>query len=414
MRAIKPRRCRRSRIATAIAASGSLLLAALVSPPAWADELDPLSLYLSEGLVRDSNLFRLPAGVDPAQLGLPSSSRADTIRTDVLGLKLNKPYGLQRFSASASLANYQFSKFHFLDYVAKSADGRWDWAVTPVLNGTLGAGRKQALASFADYQTYVRNIRTTDNLRASAELGVRGPWHVTGAAEEIKVTDSVPQVQTWNTRTRAVEGGVKYVSSAGNAFSYVLRQNQVTWPGRPLDPANQYDNQARQLDHELAVELKSAAKTRAKGTVTRVKRKHDTMTARDYSGTAGRLELGWLPTAALRLDLLARREYNSWWDGSASYTVTDSLAFSPAWQLSPKVALRGHVEQGDRDFFGPVQPLAGPARHDTTRTGLVALDWTPWRFLSLSASWQVDRRHSTRTGLDYQDTTAGISAQLNF
>jgi exopolysaccharide biosynthesis operon protein EpsL len=408
----KPRSARRVVVAAIIAVPVASL--GLVSLSASADELDSLNFFLSESLTHDSNLFRLPSGVEPAQLGLPGNSRADTIRTDLAGLKVSKPYGLQRFSANASIANYQFSKFHFLDYVAKNVDGRWDWALTPTLNGAIGVGRQQVLASFADYQTYVRNVRTTDNLRTSAEYGVRGPWHLLGAVEEKKVSDSAPQKQTGSTRTRAAEAGVKYVSAADNSFSYLMRKNEVTWLDRPIDALNQYDNRARQTDHELAVELKSGAKTHGKGSITRVKREHDTMVARNYSGTAGRLEFGWAPTAALSLDLLARREYASWWDSSASYMVTDSLALSPSWQISQKFALRGRVEQSDRDFRGPVQALSGPARSDATRSGLVALDWAPWRSVALSASWQADRRHSNRTGFDYQDHTVGMSAQVKF
>ncbi len=392
----------------------AVVLVAWHASLAVADEIDPLSVYVSESFVRDSNLFRLPAGVTPAQLGLSADSRADRVRTDTVGLKLNKFYAMQRFSANASIANYRFSSFHFLDHVAKNIDGRWDWALTPELNGALGAGRKQTLNSFADYQSYVRNVRTADNLRASAEYGVRGPWRVLGAFEDVKVADSVPQTQTWNTRTHAVEGGVKHVSSGGNAFGYVLRRNLVTWPGRPLDPVGQYDNQARQTDHEFVLELQPGGKTRTKGIVTRVTRKHAAMAARDYSGTAGRLEIGWTPTAALRLDLLARREYASWWDSAASYTVTDSLLFAPVWRISPKLALRGRVEQSNRDFHGPIQPLSGARRHDVSRTGMLALDWAPWRSVALSVSWQLDRRRSTLEGLDYRDTIAGVAAQLNF
>jgi exopolysaccharide biosynthesis operon protein EpsL len=381
---------------------------------AVADELDPLSAYVSESFARDSNLFRLPAGVSPTRLGVSADSRADSVRTDTVGIKLNKLYAMQRFSANASIANNRFANFHFLDYVAKNFDGRWDWALTPQLSGALGAGRKQTLNSFADYQSYVRNVRTVDNLRASAEYGVRGPWRALGAIEEIKVADSVPQAQTWNTRTHAIEGGVKYVSSAGSAFGYMLLRNHITWPGRPLDPVGQYDNQARQTDHEFVVESQPGGKTRAKGIVTRVTRKHDAMVARDYSGTAGRLEIGWAPTATLRLDLLARREYASWWDGAASYTVTDGLLFSPVWQISPKLALRGRVEQANRDFLGQIQPLVGASRHDVTRTGLLAIDWAPWRSVALSASWQLDRRRSTLDGLDYRDTIAGVAARIGF
>jgi hypothetical protein len=111
---------------------------------------------------------------------------------------------------------------------------------------------------------------------------------------------------------------------------------------------------------------------------------------------------------------LARREYASWWDATASYTVTDGLLVSPVWRLAPKLALRGRVEQAKRDYLGPVLAGVGAPRQDVTRTALLALEWTPWRPLALAASWQVDRRRSSVDGFDFRDATAGITARLSF
>jgi exopolysaccharide biosynthesis operon protein EpsL len=403
----------RSTIA-AVASLASLGTLVLWAPEGLADYQDTWNLFVSESLYRDNNLFRLPSGVSPAEVGLGSGSRSDTVRTDLVGLRFDKPYGLQRLSVTASLANYQFSNYGFLDYQAKNLEGRWNWALTPTLAGNIGAGRKQTLASFADYQTYIRNVRTTDNLRAGAEYGVRGPWRLLVAADQTEGTDSVPQVQTWDTRTQAMEAGIKYVSAAGNSFSYLLRENRVHWLNRPLDPLRQFDNQARQTDHEFGAEVQTWPKARLKGSIAHIERRHDTMTSRDYGGTAGHLDLAWTPTAALKLDVLARREHGSWWDNNASHTLTERLAISPSWQISTKLALRGRIEQANRDFIGPVVEFASPQRQDVTRSGLVALDWMPWRSVTLSASWQADRRHSSRAGFDFNDVTAGVSAQLGF
>jgi exopolysaccharide biosynthesis operon protein EpsL len=397
-----------------IVAAGLSLFALAAAQPACADEQDTLNVRFTESFARDNNLFRLPDGVDPAALGLGRSDRGDTIRTDSISLTGDKRYSLQRFHIGARFDANHYSNYDFLDHNTRNFDGRWDWSLTPHVTGVLAAERVQSINNFADYQNYVRSVRTTDTVRASSEFGSIGALRFIAGIAQSKTSNTEPIQQDWNTRNRSVHAGVRYLTQAANSIGYLYRENVVEWQGRKLDAANLYDTEARQGDHEIYGQWNLAAQAAIDGAVTRIDRRHDHFADRDYSGTAARLNLNWLPDGQIRVIFFARREYASWWSSTASYTVTDSIGISPVWQVTARISLYGRIEQSEREFLGPVVATTADPRLDKLGSSTVGLDWEPLRNLLIGGSVQKSRRRSNVAGLDFNDTYSSIRAQLKF
>ena len=383
--------------------------------PAFADEFDTFNVFLSESYAHDNNLFRLPDGIDPTAVGLSKSKRADNIRTDAVGLTLDKEYSLQRFHLGAKLADNHFSNYNFLDYTTKNFDGRWNWSLTPNITGLLGAERAQSLNSFADYQTYIRNVRTTDTVRGNAEFGSLGALRFVAGISQSKTTNDQLVQQEGDYRTRNAEGGVRYLTTADSWIGYTYREGWIDWTGRALDPVNLYDTGAKQVDNEINASWRATGQASVDGAVARIHRSHDNFADRDFSGTNGRLGVNWLPTAALQIRFNAKREYSTWWTSITSYVVTDTVSLIPVWAITEKVTVRGQIDHATRDFRGPLPGApAGEARHDTTGSAQIGLDWTPIRSLTLGTAVQKSRRSSNYPGLDFSDTTTSVNAQLTF
>lgn len=389
-------------------------LAVAICMPARADEQDTLNVSIGEGFAHDDNLFRLPAGVDPATLGLGKSARGDNIRTDTLSLTADKSYSLQHFHLGASYNNFHFSNYGFLNYNTKNVDGRWNWSLTPNITGVIGAERVQSFNNFADYQNYVRSVRTTDNLHANAEFGSIGALRFVAGVAESKSSSSTLVQQDGDTRTRSAQAGLRYVSAAENSIGYLFRENKVEWTKRGLDPINLYDTDARQTDHELNALWHIASQATLDGAIAHINRHHDTFGVRDYSGTNGRLNINWMPETRVRVVFGARRDYASWWTSTASYTVTDTFNIIPTWQFSEKITLRGRIEQSKRNFFGPVVATTQDDRHDKLNTAQIGLDWTPDRSLVIGTAVEKSRRSTNAPGLDFTDTTTSINAKVLF
>jgi exopolysaccharide biosynthesis operon protein EpsL len=390
-----------------------MALSVVLAPlPALADEQDTFNVRWSESLTRDNNLFRLPDGVDPSMVGLNSSSRGDTIRTDTLGLTADKAYSLQRFHLGARLDRNHYSRYDYLDNTTRNADARWNWALTPHVTGLVSADRVQAINNFADYQAYVRSIRTTDTYRGEGEFGTGGALRLVAGAAQSKTSNSERFQQDWDSRTRSAYGGLRYLAGSSSQLGYTYRHNQVDWIGRNLDAVALYDTEARQADHEIYGRWDLSAQGSIDGAIIRLHRTHQNFAERDYSGTAGRLNFNWAPEEQFRIQLFARRDYASWWSGTASYSVTDNYGLAPVWLVTPKVSLSGRIERSQREFRGPVVPTSAPSREDRIDSAQIGLNWMPMRMLTISGMVQKSRRSSNQPGLDYSDTLTAISAQL--
>jgi outer membrane receptor protein involved in Fe transport len=98
----------------------------------------------------------------------------------------------------------------------------------------------------------------------------------------------------------------------------------------------------------------------------------------------------------------------------SSYSLTNTQSFTPIWQATEKIAVRMHLERSTRSFRGPVVVPAFPLRGDTYYAGLLAVDWSPLRFLTLSASAQRTHRSSNVFENEFNDTIGGISASVKF
>lgn len=382
--------------------------------PARADEFDTFNIHLTESFARDNNIFRLSDDVDPTTIAPDKTSRADNIRTDSVSLNVDKQYSLQRFHLGARIDNFTYSKYSYLDYLAKNFDGRWNWSLTPHVTGVISAERTQVLNNFADYQNYTRSIRTTDSIRANGEFGSIGALRFVAGAGETKITHSEPIQQEGDTRTRSAQAGLRYLSSADSTIGYWYRENRVDWTGRDLNETHLFDTRAKQKDHEIHGTLNLAGQTSIEGAVIRIDRRHDNFEQRDYSGTGGRLKINWTPDVRIKVGIFAKRDYAAWWSSTASYTVTDSYGLAPSWQLSQKIAIFGRIESSEREFLGPVAATTGDARLDKLNSAQIGASWEPVRNLLLSLNVQKSRRTSNQPGFDYSDTTTSGTAQLTF
>jgi exopolysaccharide biosynthesis operon protein EpsL len=397
-----------------ILAAGLGLVALAAALPAQADDQDTLNVQFTESFARDNNIFRLPDGIDPATLGLGKSERGDNIRTDSLALTADKGYSLQRFHLNARFDANHYSNYDFLDHNTRNFDGRWNWSLTPHITGLLAAERAQAINNFADTQNYVRSVRTTDTVRANSEFGSIGALRFIAGVAQSKTTNTEPIQQEWDTRTRSLHAGLRYLTGAANSIGYLYRENRVEWQGRPLNAISLYDTEARQADHEIYGQWNIAAQAALDGAITRVNRRHENFSERDYSGTAARLNINWLPDSQIRVVLFAKRDYASWWSNVASYTVTDSFGIVPSWQITPKISLYGRIEQSEREFLGPVVATTADPRLDKISSSQIGLDWEPMRYLTLGTNVQKSRRTSNQPGLDFSDTTTSLQARLTF
>ncbi|HBA09745.1 MAG TPA: hypothetical protein DCW48_09485, partial [Methylotenera mobilis] len=88
-----------------------------LSTPVLADEQDALNFSAGAAVTFDDNLFRLPDSADTRQ-SIGKSSRSDRILITNAGIKIDKPYSLQRFQLDLNLIDNRYDTNSYLDYTA--------------------------------------------------------------------------------------------------------------------------------------------------------------------------------------------------------------------------------------------------------------------------------------------------------
>ena len=382
---------------------------------AHADAQDTLNLTVGASLMHDDNLFRLSSDANPQAL-LGTSQKSDTIRVTTVGLKFAKDYSLQRFELEASLIDYRYKTFDYLDFTASNYAAAWRWALTPRLKGNFTRNRTEALNSFTDYSNYrQQNIRTTTNTRFDGDFELGAAVHLIAGVAQNESTNSKIFLAEGDSTYDSADFGLRYVFRSGASVSLVRRQGSGDYTNRnqPI-PTGLYDNGFDQNDTELRAVWPVTAKTRVEGRIAHTERKHDHYAQRDYDGTVGNLSLNWGITAKTSLTATLSRELVSYQTLYSSYYQADRFVIAPYWQISAKTGLRLRYDYSERDYLGAIAATSFNGRTDTIKLGSIAFEWAPYSNTLISASLQNEKRSSNKPGQDYDSTMGTVSAQITF
>jgi exopolysaccharide biosynthesis operon protein EpsL len=390
-----------------------LMTGASLALPAAAQQERPVMAVVGGSVSWNSNVFSLPDSADPqTRLGRPSKS--DRILSHYAGVRVDKPYALQRFVLDATVTSYRYQTFTHLNFDATEYRGAWHWHLTPRLSGTLSADRSQSLVNYSDFQNFSeRNVRTTENRVASADWWLFGGWHLVGALSQRASKTSQPLADEGSFRADGVEGGVKYVAGAGSSIGLNVRALDGKYTDRPVDPVNFLGDGFRRDETEVVASWIATARSTLEARLARIEYREEPFAVRDFSGSAARLGWRWAPAAKLSLNLAASREQSPWRDVFATYKVDEQVSAGAALELAARTTLRVNLTGVESDYRNPIVALAGP-RRDRSRSEQLAIEWRAWRNLAVNASLAHQRRTSTEPSFEFSGTIATLGASLMF
>jgi exopolysaccharide biosynthesis operon protein EpsL len=384
------------------------------SPAVLADEFDTVNFNAGYTLLTDDNVFRLSGAADPNRL-IGSPSKSDTIQVMSAGVRINKPYSLQRFELGLNLVDYKYDRFNFLSFTARNYDAAWRWSLTPKLTGNATTSRTQTLTSFTDFTGFVRNLRTSENSRFDATYQLDGVWRLLGAVSESKSSNSQVFIADFDVRQETIEAGIRYAFPSGSSWQLVARSGKGDFFKRPAPiAASLLDTKFDQSEYEGRLNWLVTGKTSVAARLAWLERTHANFSQRDYSGWVGNFDLNWGITGKTRLSTGYARELANFVQASSSYIVTNRVFAGPSWEITSKAVARARYDYSTRDFLGPVAATPLNDRVDTIKSMSVGVDWQPTRNFTFSASLQNDKRSSNLPGLDFKSTTATLAAQMTF
>ena len=377
-----------------------------VTAPAAAEEPRVISLTATGSTVWDDNVFRLPSSA-------PSSS--ERITSAYVGLHIDKPYGQQRFLLNVTQGAVRYQNFSYLNFNPFTYDGAWLWQLSPRVSGTLSTTHGETLYRFEDSRNITQQIlTTTDNTRFSVDGRLFGGWHLLGAAIYDKTENSSPVPQTPNYRATGGEGGINYMARSGSSIGFNYRGRHGEYVDRLLDPVLQLDDGFESKEWEVLVNWLPGGASRLTARAAWYDYRAIHFSGRDFSGPTGSLTYNWAPTGKLRFVFSGARTLEAYWLNVSSYRATNTYSFAPTWDVTAKITVRMELAYLTDDYRGPIIPYSGPLRSDSTRRGMLGLDWTPWHNVTLGASVRLEQRKSNFDINDYEDTLTSLTAALRF
>lgn len=381
--------------------------------PAHAAPGDPFNVIVGTSLRYEDNLFRLSPSIDPL-LAVGKAQRSDWVSSTYAGIRVDKPYSLQRFQLDATVTANRYDAFSYLNHTQNEYRGAWLWSITPRLTGVLSSEQQQFAASYADFRNFTtRNIQTNQVHRATADWLVGGGLHVLGGVTETRSKNTASFTAVGDFTLSTVHAGVKYVNAAGNSVTVEHRSSDGEYNGRAIDPVLVFDNKFKQNETDAEVRWQLSAHSLVIGKLGYLERTHQNFGARNFDGGVGRLAYIWTPTDKLSFNLAAGHTLYSFQELSNSYYTLDYLTLTPTWAVTPKTNVKLKLDVSRRHFKGAVVPVAA-LRQETIRSAQLSAEWAVTRTATIAGFFNVDDRSSNFSAFEYRANSAGVTAQLKF
>lgn len=396
----------------------SAWLALLLSAwPGWASagQGDVLRPYVSYGVTYDDNLLRVNSAADAIAL-FGSEQTSDTINRATVGITIDKQISLQHLNINLELNRDTFNRFNILDNDERNFSGKWNWHLGNHLQGNLGASHTRSLGTFLEFRQLVRNDRTRNRTFADLAWRFHPSWRLRTSASTYDLENSIAAQRTQDRSEDAAEIGVDYLTSSGSRVGVRYRQVEGTFPNRQLVEGSLVDNGYRQDEASAVADWRYSGKTRLQFEAGMVKRNHNQVSARDFTGLTGRATLGWAPTGKITLSLVGWRDINAVGDATASFSDNLGVSLTPAWAITSKLSLQGKFSYEQQDHAGDpgLVLTAQPRRQDTFRSAMAAVSYTPLQDLQLSFSMQHDERQSNISERRFKSNSVMLNSRYEF
>lgn len=386
-----------------------------------ADAADAFNVSLGQGILWDDNVFRLSDDADARAL-IGSSARGDTITTTFAGASFDQQAGRQHWRASLDASNARYARFSRLDHNGTALKGNWNWELGKPWYGEIAYSRSEALTDFGDFRSSVKNINTARRWSYGANYRVHPDWSV-GASAFLARSDNSSALREANQYELDGTEAVVQFTRPGNNGALRLRRTNGNYPNPEATLAGLIDNSYRQDEIEGSLAWHPTGATSFTAYIARVRRSHEQLSQRDFSGVTGTLAWDWLISAKTQFNIRVRREVGVQDEGNilqdeplSSYVVTRGMSLGPRWSPTARTSVQAMFGQDVRSYQGdPVAALGGSEqREDRLRHASLSFGYAPITSLQFSMTWRHEQRESNLAGFPYRANAVSANARFSF
>lgn len=395
-------------------------LLAMMAVPAFGQPLtdpappEPVVRYEAAAVIEHhDNLYRVADS---------SAVRSGTLLRLSAGIYFEREWSLQRLGASARVSPAWRLAGAGDDTVDWALQARWDWAAGRLFFGDLTAALTRLQTPWEETGSPQLNYQRIGSLRLLGGVRLTQDWSLIAATDAWRSDNSLSAREAADLRREGWEAGVRFWPDRAVQVDAVWRRED----GRPLsvqsiDAGGAVLPQPVGNDWTQDVGLLRARWTPAERSqwlaqIGHLRRQHEQLPQRDFSGLTGLLQGRWAMTGALDWQVSLARTIDVPELLSATYVDVRSLELRPRWQVTGPTALSGWLAIARRDYAGdPAVALSpGAERRDRWRELGLRLEVLAHRRLLAHVEVRRTLRRSNLSAFEFDDTTvsAGVIARF--
>lgn len=360
----------------------------------------------------DDNLFRF-SDKRLAEAAFGSDQTSDRMSITEAGARFTAEPGRQKLSAVFNFSKNHFERFDFLNNDGYYRNLSWDWKLGSHFYGEFADSEQREMSGFDDNRIPALNQRTTHRTALSANWQFHPRWRVGMQREEIRQKNSLQIFSVTDREDLINQAGLTYMTPESNQISFDLRQVDTDFLNRDAFTSLLFGEKNQRRDIGVGAVWNVGGKTRLDGRLSRIEQKFDDQPERDVRELVGRLGMRWQVTGKVSISAEGVREIYPIDDLLASYVKSDSIFFSPLWQVTSKVLLQARWEHERRDFLG-FGVVSSTQRQDETDTMSLSASYLPHEKINVALTWAKEERESNLPGFGFQAETINASLRIDF
>jgi hypothetical protein len=386
--------------------------AGVAPPPLAPDDGNTFDVYVAGQEQYDSNIYRLPPGVNAATVVAPDATKADSITTASLGGDGQWVGGRQVVELNLRADENLFAHNTVLNNTSGYGNLLWNWQVGPHLSGDASVEYNHALASFAESRYLGRDIADTTQYNADARYQFTPRWTVFGGFNDFNVTHSLAAAQYNDFHQKTGDVGLELATGVNDTFSVEYRYTEASFPPSNLVTVNDVSFVPDYHEDlpEFLFKYALTEKTQISGYVGDRKRTFDNSALSGFSKVVGRLELTWVPTEKTNVVFAGWHEVHAYLVSEANYFISNGGSIHPIWNATEKIRVAFLVSYEHQDFISDSVTVIqqGPLNANIT-TEQASVIYSPRSSWIFSLVFNHQKRDSNQLSYQFGDDLATAS-----
>jgi len=384
-------------------------------------EGDVISLNAGLGIIRDTNVLRLPDDTDTSAFG--GNSKGDTYLRGTLGINFDRLISQQRLQANAEVEGFKYNEYSEFDNIGYNAGVNYDWVIGRPFFGRVGGRVYQYQPTIQDRGLVVgttdRNEIDQQTVYLNGGIRFTPSWSAIAGWDILRRRNSSSLYSDSDADYNSLEGGVRFAPGTGTEIDFVYRRTDGDYKelqvfgadGLPLlsGPRSSDFKQDALL---ARVSYRPSEDSRLAGRIGYTDRSYDVDSSRDFSGFTTGFDVEWAPSGAIKMLVSIARDIEP--DDSAvtaTYADAKSIALRPTIQATGKIKVQPFYQYIDRAYKGDGSAVE---RDDTFQTFGVGVNYEIRRNLNAIFDLRQERRNSNIDDLDFDANIVSLGIQARF